>query len=805
MATIVPILVNLAIQAAIAIAATLIINAIFPVKIEGPRLTDLRVQVSTYGRAIAMLFGPEIRVAGNVIDSTGLTEHAKEESAKGGPTITTYSYTTDVDILLGAGRPNARLKKVWGNGKLIYDADLLESMALGDCPETHTVRQCAAINILLSLKGGLDAAVIGNLRFYPGTFEQEPDPFFESVRGVGEVPAYLGTMHVVIQSLLLTDFGNVLPNLEFLVEADPCETYKTATEAIVEAAGIPANLYNFDCLSRLSLRGYAIGRVMTAAQALAPLTFAGNFDIVDDGGYLRSVFRDDEVVGIISTDDLGGHAFGDDRPDPISFDRAPTIALPKEATVVFMDPARDYQENAQSARRLTGSADSNVTFELALSLTVDEARALADRALWESWMITQTAKAPATERLIDIKVGRVYLFETPAGYEPFRTLARTIGANGVIELELKRERSEIYSSIQTGAAAPSPDNEMEIPGLTELILLDIPLMRDADDNPGFYYGVVGSESGWRGAAILRAISTAHDYTIINTMGVQSAAGDCLNTLLAGETGIDSDGSGGSFDDVNYLDVELRHEGLTLESADDEAIEAGANAAYIGPPDPTVDGEIIQFGIATFLTGTTYRLTHLKRGLRGTEYAVGLHGADELFVQLTTSATARSNFGTPDLNLERAYKGVSVLHASDMYDPILFTNTGVGLRPYSPIDLSIAGDTGGDLILEWIRRSRLDSGVLGEATELYTVRIMNSLGTVIEREAQATEQSFRYTVPMQVEDFGAAVSDLRWRVAQVSAIYGNGIFSEFSGAVPSTGSSGDPTPDVPDGTLEEVDV
>jgi len=802
MAVVVPILVNLAIQAAIAIAATLIINAIFPVKIEGPRLTDLKVQVSTYGRAITRLYGTDIRVAGNVIDSTGLTEHAKEESAKGGPTVTTYSYTTDVDVLLGEGRANSRLKKIWANGKLIYDADLF----LEDCPERFSETQCAALNAILSLKGGLDAAVIANLRFYPGDFDQEPDPYFESVRGVGNVPAYKGSMHAVLQGLLLTDFGNVLPNLEFLIEANPAETFQTAVEEIVALGGIPSDLYNFDCLSDLPLRGYAIGRVMTAAQALAPLTFAGNFDIVDDGGYLRSVFRNDDVVGIISTDDLGGHAFGDDRPDPISFERAPTIALPSEATIVFMDPDRDFQENAQSARRAAGTADSNVTFELALSLTVDEARALADRALWESWMITQTAKAPTTERLIDVHVGRVYLFETPAGYEPFRIVARTLGANGIIELELKRERSELYSSEQVGTSAASPDNEMEFPGLTELILLDVPLMRDADDNPGFYYGVVGSETGWRGAAILRAISIAHDYTVINTMGVQSNAGDCLNTLPSGETGIDSGGSGGSFDDVNYLDVELRHEGLTLESADDEAIEAGANVAYVGPADPTVDGEIIQWGTATFISGTTYRLTHLKRGLRGTEYATGLHASSEIFVQLSTTATARGNFGTPDLNLERAYKGVSVLHSSDLYDPLLFTNTGVGLRPYSPVDLEIDGDTGGDLILRWTRRSRLDSGVLGEATELYTIRIMNSLGTVIEREAQATQESFLYTKPMQVADFGAAVSDLRFRVAQVSAVYGNGIFAEFNGPVPWAGSSGeDPTTDAPDGTLEEVEL
>jgi hypothetical protein len=247
-----------------------------------------------------------------------------------------------------------------------------------------------------------------------------------------------------------------------------------------------------------------------------------------------------------------------------------------------------------------------------------------------------------------------------------------------------------------------------------------------------------------------------------------------------------DGSSGQFDETNYIDVDLRHSGMTLESVSDEAIAAGANAAYVGPLDDTTEAEIVQFGIATLLSGDTYRLTHLKRGKRGTEFATTLHGPDETFVLLQQNgATMRRDFGVNDLELERLYKAVSLLLNADDVDHEFFTNTGVGLRPYSPIDLDVSGDTGGDLVLSWTRRSRLDSGALGEQCEVYELRIMD--GSSVARTVNPTEPFFTYTVAMQTADFGGPVSDLEWRVAQVSAVYGNGIFSTWDGPV--SGGSG----------------
>ena len=70
---------------------------------EGPRLTELAVQTSSYGTAIPLVFGT-MRVAGTVIWATDLTEHrARSGGGKGRPATTSYSYSASFAVALSDG------------------------------------------------------------------------------------------------------------------------------------------------------------------------------------------------------------------------------------------------------------------------------------------------------------------------------------------------------------------------------------------------------------------------------------------------------------------------------------------------------------------------------------------------------------------------------------------------------------------------------------------------------------------------------------------------------------------------------
>jgi hypothetical protein len=164
--------------------------------VEGPRISDLKVQVSSYGVSIPRGYGG-FPVAGNVIWSTDLQEDRESEDVgKGGPSQTqvTYSYSVSCAIALCDG-PIAGVRRIWADSKLVYDA-----------------RADADADTI-----GASAEFAEFFTLYLGTEDQQPDPTIEATEGAGNVPAYRGTAYIVFTDLPLGDYGNRLPNFLFEV------------------------------------------------------------------------------------------------------------------------------------------------------------------------------------------------------------------------------------------------------------------------------------------------------------------------------------------------------------------------------------------------------------------------------------------------------------------------------------------------------------------------------------------------------------------------------------------------------------
>ena len=164
-----------------------------PPKVEGPRRTDLKLQMSTYGAPIPYLYGT-VRAAGNVIDqSSELTETKHTSGGKGGPKQTTYTYSVGYVAILLCAAPSFGVPAIKG------------------------IRRIWADNRLFSEDG--ESRDDFQFVVYTGTETQSPDPTLEAEHGVGNVPAYLGYAYVVIRDWTLTDFGDRVPSLEWEIEA----------------------------------------------------------------------------------------------------------------------------------------------------------------------------------------------------------------------------------------------------------------------------------------------------------------------------------------------------------------------------------------------------------------------------------------------------------------------------------------------------------------------------------------------------------------------------------------------------------
>lgn len=732
-------------------------NTLFPMKTEGPRLTDLSVQGSTYGQAIPKLFGSNNRIAGNVIWTSGLIETSRKvkSGGKGGPTVSQreYSYRASLAVAVGAG-PTTRIKKAWANGKLIYDVD------------------------------GTASGPFAALRYYTGSFTQLPDPTIESFLGMGNVPAYRGTAYVVLVDLQLADYGNRLPNMEFLIEANPNETAGTVAQAIAVSAGIDRNTISFAHLENFQIKGFYISSPTSGDAALQPLSMAYNFDLAEQAGALRFTVRGSAPEAIIPLDDLGAGDPDSLGGEPLRWSREVEAALPRQSTVTFSDAERDFQPNSQSDVRTSGTADNNLDIQLAVVLSPDEGRSIASRALWEAWNGRQSVTSAVTDKWKHILAGRTYLIDTPAGLEPVRLINRTRGVNGVIEIELKRENVEVYSSSVAGVPSTVPVNQISAPGPSRTVLLDIPLLLDADNTTaeGFYFGAYAESGGWRGAEILMSLDPSGATQSLGMTGFELTIGTGQTNLIAIPAGFNVDTT---WDTTSVLEVELARPGMTLESMADAEVLVGGNAAYIGPVSGGT-GEIIQFANVTQLSPTRWALSRLRRGQKGTNTFATAHGSAQRFVLLEPGALQRANLGFGNLNQIRYFRAVSFLTSAADAPEVSFTNTGIGLRPYSPTSLAVTGAALLDKTLTFVRRSRVgwpaqQPPPLAEEVEEFRLQIMD--GATVKRTVTLTATTtFLYTVAMQTTDFGAPVTTLTWRVAQRSTTFGYGPNAVFSGPV-----------------------
>lgn len=165
--------------------------------VEGPRLEDRSVQISTYGIALARIYGT-IRVSGNVIWATELKETRHETTTTsggkgggGGQTTTqiTYTYSSSFAVSLCETQITG-IRRIWADGKLIYDVS-----------DTNT-------------NGATQKFDAASFAQYFGTETQMPDPTIVAHLGAN-VPAYRGQAYVVFTDLQLADYGNRIPNLSF--------------------------------------------------------------------------------------------------------------------------------------------------------------------------------------------------------------------------------------------------------------------------------------------------------------------------------------------------------------------------------------------------------------------------------------------------------------------------------------------------------------------------------------------------------------------------------------------------------------
>lgn len=683
---------------------------------QGPRVADLRVQTSSFGTQVPMLFGA-MRVAGTVIWATDLQERSETSGGKGRASVTTYSYSASFAVALSS-RPIGHVGRIWADGNLLRGA-------VGD------------------FKTG-----IGAFRVHDGGADQVEDPLIAADRGAEAAPAHRGIAYAVFEGLDLTDFGNRIPSLTFEVFADEGPV---AVSRIAEVLAGGEIVFAGDAPA---LGGYAAAGE-SAGEAVQPLLDGYALLLRGFGGLaLTGGVPSDAVLRRV--DDLG--AARGERLAGRELVRGALDAVPRRLSVRHYDPERDYQAGAQSAER-QGVGGVQAQVDLPATLDAAAARLRAADLLRRRMLGRRSLSVARGWRALALRPGDVVAVEGEGGGWRIEAVEWE-GMAVRLDLVAVPVRPEVMpSAADGGSGVRQPDRPV---GVTHLALIETPQLFDTPvDQPQLFVAACGVSGAWRGAAVLLREEDG-GYAPLGSVRRGSVMGEALSVLGSGSPLL--------FDDAASVEVRLFDTDAVLVPAGDAALLNGANACMIGE-------ELLQFGTASPSGPGRWRLGRLLRGRRGTEQHIAGHATGEGFVLLDAGAlfavttAPRARVGH---TVVVAAQGLGDATPVEAIRPI----DGRALLPPSPVHMRLTGSADEGVTVSWIRRSRLGwdwiDGIdapLGEERESYHMEIF--AGSDLLRSEEVAAPIWTYSAGEIAADLLAAAGRAMRITVRQRGTYGVG--------------------------------
>jgi hypothetical protein len=514
--------------------------------------------------------------------------------------------------------------------------------------------------------------------------------------------------------------------------------------------------------------GYGVSQPQTARSAIEALSRVYPFTGVESGTQLRFAGRNSAAVATINADDLGATA-GDDVVDLVVSTRAQETDLPARMTLRYPAVDADYQVGAQSARRMITGSEQVLELDIPVALTDQRAAEAAQVLLSEAWVARNQRQFATTRKWASLEPGDVVNLALPQATYTVR-IVRKSEAGGLAQWEAVDHSSAAYTTSVVAGQTP-PGVPVGLPAVTQCEIMDLPPLRDIDDDGGVYAAVFQiSGRRWNGAVIERRPINVATWQAVETVYSGGTLG-CMVTVLPPFAG------GNRWDQSSEAQVEMLSGALS--SVTELAVLNGANAALIGD-------EIVQFREATLLSGTTYRLRGFLRQRRATTAEAATHTANERFVLLDADSLRRINVSLGEVGYTFVYTGVTLGGRRDLMYRQTVKHTGRAIKPLSPVLLNAVRGADDRLRFTWTRRARINAGwndfadvPLDEPDELYDVELVTNdvLALRLLYLPDWDRREVEWTLGQQIAATNRPVQQVVLRVWQKSNRVGRGELAE----------------------------
>lgn len=537
--------------------------------------------------------------------------------------------------------------------------------------------------------------------------------------------------------------------------------------------GIHAGLIDLTATAGLPVIGY--DNIGSARRVVEELSAGYYFDIVSDAK-LTTVRRGGASVATIPFGDLGA-GIDQAKEEPLEITRANDIEVSPRVALTVYNASADGANLTVYDDRVISESPETTTASLPIVFTPAQAQGIVNTMVADARVAATTFKFAVSDYYAHLRLGDVVTVTARSG-SAFRVrLVREAYTLGVREFEAVLDDAGVLQDV--GITSTDYSNTLTIasPGGADLIVLDIPMLRDNDRTPGLYLAA-DLRGAARSASAFRSVDDV-SYESVGTITADATVGSAQTVLRAWD---------GNYVWDRYSSVDVLLTGGTLSSSTEEAMAAdrSINAAAIGRPGAW---EIVRFRTATLIAADTYRLTNLLRVQRGSETDGGAHRVGDTFVLLNTTALRPVEQSGAEVGTTRYWKGVAPGRRLDSVVSQAEVLECLRAKPIAPTRLVCARDGSFNATLSWSPRTNMGTRYggtggsivpLGDQIASWDIEIYGDSGYVTLAESLSSlTASVAYTAAQQTAAGLTPGNALHVRVYPRSSSVGRGAVLEGS--------------------------
>ena len=617
---------------------------------------------------------------------------------------------------------------------------------------------------------------------YNGGVNQLAPTLMSTIEGIDKTPGRRGRCTAIIHKLNISKFGNQMPNFEAVVRPNPGMSLAQAIDSIMERTGnIIADDWDTSAVTG-GFDGAAIEEPVDSLAILQIILLAYRVGTREVEGKLVFFLRSAPDQIAIAQEDLAAKSEGAEAEGfPFREEDIEDSRLPYRFEVQFADLDNKLEPAVAKdtgTHVLDGSKNIH-RIRLPLTMTRQRGQCLAKILMLAAFAERQRRAMQLPPLYRQVAEGDEILTTVDGDLSVMHVKSLDYGRDGLITLQGTRAQPHIDDITDDDCPAEghvvSNEGQVDVPAATALVLTDIAPLNDFEaENAGFHIGTprFTDAAVFTNVFIHRSLGTGLPFVLVQSLFGELRGGFAL--IGSNDPGVTS----AYIDEATTLTVVL-FGAVQLNSITDEALISGSNMAFWGK-------EVMAFRTATFIADTTWELTGLLRGLRGTESEVQAHSAtsQEEFTMIEPDAAQQtitqqfqevpiSSFGTQIL-LKPQPNGTDLADA----DQVVHNLKLGSLLPFPVYNVRGVRNSSSDLTMTWDRQTRrlhqLFAPVVDpllEPSESYEVDVLKS-GLVIATYA-VTVSSFSYTASQQTGDGLPGSGSIDFQIYQISATIGRG--------------------------------